>query len=393
MDDDLIWLDRPPITSNFRIHPGLRHYSRIHTKPRALHRKKDRYPDCQLRLAKNNPNAHPQMLLLLNESKNLFSRQLPNMGSPYIVRLVFDFNAETVIVLHKGVVTGAISSRLFPIEEFVEVVFLAVDSKSQAKGYGRLVMNYLKFSVQAYRFLDILACADNEAVTFFKKLGFNDKTINMDPNRWVKRIKDYEGVTLVHCKIDEEVDYLNMHKTVKEQLSFVQDILGNHFVVPPDTLASPFRKFPESPTFVCYSLKDINKMIKSNVSETEEDLTKMVQYTEKMKKLRATCLEILDKLENDPKFQSVFTRPVTEAIAPKYFDTIKRPMDFATIRKRLNRFPDYYKRPEMFYADIQLIVENCKAFNPSGTMYFSLASSLASQFRTYYNDAFPQNTM
>lgn len=393
MENNLIWLNRDPYYNNYRVHPGLRHPSRIHTIPKVYHPTSDNSKESQLRVIRNSKTAHPQLLLLLNEAKNLFSRQLPNMGAEYITRLVFDYNAETVLVLHSGAVRGAICSRLFPIEKFIEVVFLAVDSKFQSKGYGRLVMNYLKSCIQVYPFYDIIACADNDAVTFFKKLGFNDKSIMMDPARWVRRIKDYEGVTLVHCKIHKDVDYMNFNKTMKEQIKFVENIIGKHFIVTPNELKEPYKRFPEAPTFVTIPLTKVERLITNKLMNSEEDMAKIEGYKERMEKLRKQLLEILDKLSNDPKFKDVFTRPVTEEIAPKYFDTIKRPMDFLTIRRRLERFPDYYKRPEMFFADIQLIMDNCKAFNPSGTAYFSLATSLGSQFRSIYNDMFPTNSM
>ena len=393
MENDLIWLNREPYYNNYRVHPGLRHPSRIHTPPTTFHPNKDPSKECHLRVIRNSKTAHPQLLLLLNEAKNLFSRQLPNMGPEYISRLVFDYNAETVLVLHSGAVTGAICSRLFPIEKFVEVVFLSVDSKYQSKGYGRLVMNYLKSCIQVYPFYDIIACADNDAVTFFKKLGFNDKSIMMDPARWVKRIKDYEGITLVHCKIHKDIDYLNFRETVKEQIKFVESIIGKHFITPPDAIKEPYKRFPEAPTLVSLPLRKIERLITNKLTNSDEDMAKLDNYKERMDKLRKQLTEILDKLSNDPKFKDVFMRPVTEEIAPKYFETIKRPMDFLTIRRRLERFPDYYKRPEMFFADIQLIMDNCKAFNPSGTTYFSLASSLGSQFRSLYNDMFPSSNL
>ena len=56
-----------------------------------------------------------------------------------------------------------------------------------------------------------------------------------------------------------------------------------------------------------------------------------------MSELKDKLLGILEKLRANPKF-SVFELPVTEKIAPSYFDTVKRPMDFSTIEKRLYRY-------------------------------------------------------
>ena len=388
-----IWFNRPPHFQNLRIQPGLRHPSRLFTKPVPFKRDTDRFPDAQLRLAKNNADAHAQLLILLNDSKNLFSRQLPNMGAGYITRLVFDFNAESVFILHEGVVTGAITSRLFPVEEFIEIVFLAVDSTFQARGYGRLAMSYLKKAILVYPYYDILACADNEAVVYFKKQGFNDKGIFMDPNRWVGRIKDYEGVTLVHCAITQDVDYMNFPSSVSKQIKFIEGMIGKHFLDEPKVLKEAFTAFPEGPTFVSVPLPKIVDMTTNNYPPIEEDLKKVENYDERMKQLREKLTKILNDLKDDPKFMGIFTNPVTEDIAPTYFETIKHPMDFLTIEKRLMRFPDYYKRPEQFAADISLIAENSKSFNQAGTVYVSAANSLINRFKQLYAENFPNNPL
>ncbi|EAY05206.1 acetyltransferase, GNAT family protein [Trichomonas vaginalis G3] len=387
-----IWLHRPPITSNLRTHPGIRHISRLHTKPAPMKHVDERYKDAQLRIVRNFLGAHPQTLILLNESKNLFSKQLPNMGGEYISRLVFDIHSETVMLLSNGIVTGSISSRLFPIEEFVEIVFLAVQSQDQARGYGRLVMNYLKQAMMVYKFYDFLACADNEAVTFFKKLGFNDRAIMMDPSRWVRRIKDYDGVTLVHCKLHKEIDYMNFAKTIQLQIDFVENIIGKHIINTPKALENPFVNHTFAPTKVSMPLPKIMKLIHNNVPQTEYDKNKIVDYREKMSKLRKTFISIIDKFIANPKFM-LFERPVTEDIAPKYFELIQKPMDFITIKRRLERFPDYYKRPEQLYSDFQLIADNCKAFNPPGSQYIALSNSLMSTVKAIFGQEFPDHAV
>ena len=56
-----------------------------------------------------------------------------------------------------------------------------------------------------------------------------------------------------------------------------------------------------------------------------------------------------------------FRRPVTEAIAPGYFDIIKHPMDFSTIFKKLNE--NQYLTPFQFCEDIWLVFNNAWTFN------------------------------
>jgi hypothetical protein len=56
-----------------------------------------------------------------------------------------------------------------------------------------------------------------------------------------------------------------------------------------------------------------------------------------------------------------FRQPVTEAIAPGYFDIIKYPMDFSTIFKKLDE--GQYTTPYQFYEDMWLVFENTWLFN------------------------------
>jgi histone acetyltransferase len=89
------------------------------------------------------------------------------MGSDCITRLVFDFHALTVMLFHNSEIKRALCCRIFTEELFIEIVFLAVDFSFQP---GRLFMNYLKAIIQTQELFDILTCADNEAVGFFRKL-------------------------------------------------------------------------------------------------------------------------------------------------------------------------------------------------------------------------------
>ena len=395
MEDDgrqPIWIKKKPHLSNKRIHPGIRHPSRIFTPAIPFIRNNSIHPNAQLKKIRNQSDVHPQLLMLLNDSKNLFSRQLPNMGSSYIARLVFDFNAESVIILHDGIVAGAITSRLFPKEEFIEIVFLAVETRLQSKGYGRLVMNYLKSLMQIYPYHDILACADNEAVDYFRKQGFNDKGIFMDPSRWVGRIKDYDQVTLVHCKIHPDIDYMNFHNIIDEQILFLEKIIGKHFFEAPNEIKNSFLTFKKAPTFISipYSkIIDITNNKINGITNYEQD--KIDNYNQIIEEYKKKMFEILNELENDEKLNSIFGKPVTEDLAPTYFDTIHRPMDFFTIKKRLIKFNDYYKTPEMFASDIYLIVDNCKIFNQAGTIYVAAANNLLQKYKILFNNAFPLN--
>ena len=375
------WFNRAPDISSRVFHPGLRHLSRLNTKPKAWIRPDDSYPDAQLKLGHNRFTSHAQLLMHLSNAKNTFSRQLPNMGAGYIARLVFDVEAETVMILHQGKFQGGICSRLFPKEEFVEIVFCAVEMTLQARGYGRLAMNFLKCVLQTHELYDILTCADNEAVTYFKKQGFNSKEILMDPKRWVGCIKDYEGITLVHCHIQPDVDYMRMPQIIKEQIQLLSKKTGYKINQMPNEFDFRWDGYRQRPTFISIPLpKLLQNALKKKAPR---------DYAKRMEVIRSKIIKILTKMKEDESFGPTFMRPVTEDIAPGYFNQIQKPMDFLTIEKRLMKFPDYYKHPILFARDIRLMCMNCQRFNAADTIFFKQANDAMTLFKELYHKEFP----
>ena len=81
----------------------------------------------------------------LLDLKNIFSRQLPKMPKEYIVKLVFDRNHESMMIVKDKVkVVGGICYRIYPTQKFAEVAFLAITATEQVKGYGTRLMNKYK---------------------------------------------------------------------------------------------------------------------------------------------------------------------------------------------------------------------------------------------------------
>ncbi|OHS95238.1 Histone acetyltransferase gcn5 [Tritrichomonas foetus] len=384
----LPWFNRPPRYLNRAVHPENRHYSQIYTKPKAAMGYSDYYPDSQLKICRNKLDAHPQLLMTLVDVKNLFVRQLPNMGSCYITRLVFDLNAESVAILHEGVVTAAISSRLFPDQGFIEIVFLAVDSNHQDRGYGRFVMAFLKSVIQSQGMHDILTCADNEAVVYFKKQGFDEKEIRFEPEKWLGYIKDYDGVTLVHCKIHPEIDYMEYDSILKKQLNFLARKTGFQISQPFPEFDQDIPSLPHAVVNLSLSLPYIVQKCAPNVKT--EGIPKLLEnYDEKMETIRNKLDRIHQNLMADTKNAEVFYRPVTDEIAPDYYDHIDSPMDLWSIKNRLTKFEDYYKRPEIFATDITLMCKNCKTFNPPDTVFYKNAVEIYRKFKRLYLEEFP----
>ncbi|XP_060044793.1 bromodomain-containing protein 1 isoform X2 [Erinaceus europaeus] len=85
---------------------------------------------------------------------------------------------------------------------------------------------------------------------------------------------------------------------------------------------------------------------------------------------------VLDQLqEKDPA--RIFAQPVSLKEVPDYLDHIKHPMDFSTMRKRLEA--QGYKNLTEFEEDFDLIVDNCMKYNAKDTVFYRAAVRLRDQ--------------
>jgi histone acetyltransferase len=110
--------------------------------------------------------------IILTGLKNLFQRQLPKMPREYITRLVMDRNSCGLAMIKHGYkVVAGITYRPFAHKGFLEIVFCAVSSANQVKGYGGHLMDHFKKHIQEkYQNVNyFLTYADNYAVGYFKK--------------------------------------------------------------------------------------------------------------------------------------------------------------------------------------------------------------------------------
>ncbi|KAJ2744427.1 histone acetyltransferase [Coemansia sp. BCRC 34301] len=116
----------------------------------------------------------------LTELKNIFQKQLPKMPKEYIARLVYDrSHSSLAIVRSGGHVVGGITFRLFEHRQFAEIVFCAVSSSEQVKGFT--------------------------------------KDITLDKRLWMGYIKDYEGGTLMQCSMVDKVEYIKVRDILDVQ--------------------------------------------------------------------------------------------------------------------------------------------------------------------------------
>jgi len=95
-------------------------------------------------------DGKPDSMVLLTGLKNIFQKQLPKMPKEYIARLVYDRNHYSLgVVKDKMRVVGGITYRPFEARHFAEIVFCAIASPEQVKGYGARLMNHLKDHIRS----------------------------------------------------------------------------------------------------------------------------------------------------------------------------------------------------------------------------------------------------
>eukprot|EP00002_Diphylleia_rotans_P023831 TRINITY_DN4696_c0_g1_i2.p1 TRINITY_DN4696_c0_g1~~TRINITY_DN4696_c0_g1_i2.p1 ORF type:complete len:715 (+),score=132.52 TRINITY_DN4696_c0_g1_i2:85-2229(+) len=180
-------------------------------------------------------DGKPQSLLHILQLKTIFSKQLPKMPRDYISRLIFDKSHISLCVMKDDTVMGGITYKPFYPHKLAEIAFCAITSSEQVKGYGSHLMNHLKEHVKTERIEHFLTYADNYAIGYFKKQGFSTE-ITLDPKLWQGYVKDYDGGTLMHCRIINEVNYLEIPKLIAKQreviMAKLRELSRSHIVYP-----------------------------------------------------------------------------------------------------------------------------------------------------------------
>ncbi|KAJ7550823.1 hypothetical protein O6H91_07G119900 [Diphasiastrum complanatum] len=91
---------------------------------------------------------------------------------------------------------------------------------------------------------------------------------------------------------------------------------------------------------------------------------------------------ILDNLQKKDTY-GVFAEPVDATEVPGYYDIIREPMDFGTIRDKLSK--GTYVSLDLFKKDVLLICSNAMRFNGPKTIYFKQARSIRDAARKSMN--------
>ncbi|EJF65355.1 hypothetical protein DICSQDRAFT_132942 [Dichomitus squalens LYAD-421 SS1] len=316
-------------------------------------------------------DREPRSSVLLTGLKTLFQKQLPKMPREYIARLVYDLNSKCLAIIKRGYkVVGGICYRPFPHRGFSEIVFFATASIDQVKGYGGMLMDHFKAHIRkTYPGMDyFLTYADNYAVGYFRKQGFS-KEITLDRAVWAGYIKDYEGGTIMQCKLLPKVDYLNWRDVTAQQRNAVLDKIKeksrSHIVYP------GLPQFQEGmPGGVSVDPKDVPGL-------RESGWTPSMQTMPARPTGRGSEHAMMEKLLSDLKGHSSawpFLEPVNGEEVADYYLHITHPMDLSTMEHKLDT--NQYHDMDAFIDDAQLVIDNCRQYNPEDTVYHKCAIRL-----------------
>uniref|UniRef100_A0A8C7JRC0 histone acetyltransferase n=1 Tax=Oncorhynchus kisutch TaxID=8019 RepID=A0A8C7JRC0_ONCKI len=325
-----------------------------------------------------NQKPNKRILMWLVGLQNVFSHQLPRMPKEYITRLVFDPKHKTLSLIKDGRVIGGICFRMFPSQGFTEIVFCAVTSNEQVKGYGTHLMNHLKEYHIKHDILNFLTYADEYAIGYFKKQGFS-KDIKVPKAKYLGYIKDYEGATLMGCELNPSIPYTEFSVIIKKQKEIIKKLI--------ERKQAQIRKV--YPGLSCFK-EGVRQIPIESIPGIRETGWKPVGKGKELKdpdQLYSTLKTILQHVKVRGTHQNAwpFMEPVKKTEAPGYYQVIRFPMDLKTMSERLKS--RYYTTRKLFMADMQRIFTNCREYNPPESQYYKCANLLEKVFYTKIKEA------
>ncbi|KAI2618664.1 histone acetyltransferase GCN5-like protein [Hypomontagnella submonticulosa] len=330
-----------------------------------------------------NNDGTRENLILLTGLKCLFQKQLPNMPKDYIARLVYDRNHLSMAIVRSPLqVVGGIAFREFRDRKFAEIVFLAIQSDQQVKGYGAHLMSHLKDYVRATSpIMHFLTYADNYATGYFQKQGFT-KEITLDRSIWAGYIKDYQGGTIMQCSMVPRIRYLEAGRMLLKQKETVQAKIRamskNHIIHQPpaqwanDVTAAAKISGANPPAALTLTPIDPLSIPAIRATGWSPDMDKLAREPRRgphFNQLRRFLAEIQTHKQAWP-----FAHPVNADEVPDYYTVIESPMDLETMEERLHQ--DKYQTPKDLMNDLKLIFSNCRRYNDETTVYAKCANRL-----------------
>ncbi|KAK7203470.1 hypothetical protein BZA70DRAFT_299901 [Myxozyma melibiosi] len=316
----------------------------------------------------NNDNSR-ENLMILTGLKNIFQKQLPKMPREYIARLVYDRSHLSIAIVKKPLtVVGGITYRPFASRKFAEIVFCAIASSEQVKGYGAHLMNHLKDYVKATSpIMYFLTYADNYAIGYFKKQGFT-KEISLERSIWMGYIKDYEGGTLMQCTMLPRIRYLDSSTILLRQkaaiMSKIKQISKSHVIRPGLAIFKEGNKPAQ-----LLDPMEIPGLKEAGWTPEMDELARQPKRGPHF----AVMQHLLNEMMNHPSAWP-FAQPVNKDEVADYYTIIQEPMDLSTMEQRLES--DAYQTMEDFLYDARLIYNNCRSYNNETTTYYKNATKL-----------------
>ncbi|KAK5290167.1 histone acetyltransferase [Cryomyces antarcticus] len=329
----------------------------------------ERNGDIEFRVV-NNDGSH-ESFIILTGLKCIFQKQLPKMPKEYIARLVYDRTHLSMAIVKKPLeVVGGITYRPFKGRQFAEIVFCAISSDQQVKGYGAHLMSHLKDYVKATSdVMHFLTYADNYAIGYFKKQGFT-KEITLPKMKWMGYIKDYEGGTIMQCSMLPKIRYLESGKMLLKQKEWVnakiRAVSKSYTIHAPP---SAWTRLPPSAPLPKIDPLSIPAIKASGWSPDMDELARAPRHGPNYNYL----LHLLNDMQNS-SHSWPFLQPVNKDEVADYYDVIKEPMDLGTMEEKHEK--DLYPTPEDFIKDASLVFNNCRKYNNETTPYAKAASKL-----------------
>lgn len=242
-------------------------------------------------------------------------------------------------------------------------------------------MNLLKRHAVSEGLEFLITYADNYAIGYFKKQGFS-KSISMPKGRYNGLIKDYDGGTMMECYVHPSIDYTRIPEMLKAQRNFIMKrvkIKAKSHKVVYEPLPPNFQ-----PAFEGVSRANeaaARAMAIPGVIEAGWTMADLLAATGSAKDgdrqknaLKSDLLAIVRKVE-EQQFAWPFREPVDTQEVTDYLDVVKEPIDLSTVDKRI-REGKHYKSKQMLYADLMLMVNNCKKYNDETSTYYECAENL-----------------
>ncbi|GBC06965.1 hypothetical protein RclHR1_07170006 [Rhizophagus clarus] len=318
-----------------------------------------------------NNDGTRENLFLLTGVKELISTALPKMPAEYIARVVYNHNHYSLVIIKDpNKVIGGICYRPFIERNFIEIVFFAVHGDHQDNGYGRRLMNRLKhFMRDVVKIKYMLVYADESAIGFFRKIGFTTN-ITLEKVIWKGYIKDYSKAKLMQSTFIAKINYAKTKEILARQKQAIKEKIAQ--TIKPPIIHQGLECFKNG-------AKSIDPMSVPGIKESgwTLELEKRAKESVKYRADYLVMLKIMEDLENH-KSAWPFRLPVDPITVPDYYDIIKDPMDFSTVRKYMEN--NRYLTLKEFAIDVQKIWDNCKYYNTKETYYYKSAETMEKFF-------------